>query len=84
MNNIPIVFQKLIHAVDMHENDSVMTRNRPIHFASNTTKKINLSTIIFNESTSTCYDDKNKSFDKFFIQHIDNDVQNIYLLNLIQ
>ena len=48
-----------IHSVDMNTNYYVMTCNTEIPSIDNTTKKINLSTTILNEFTSTYYDDKN-------------------------
>ena len=57
--------KKIFHAVDFHENDYVMTCNIAIPSVANTLNKIHLSTIIFNESTSTYDDNKNEGFGFF-------------------
>ena len=55
-----------------------MTLNREIPSVPNTLKKIHLSTTIFNESTSTYYDDNNDGFGILLIKNTENSVNNIY------
>ena len=61
----------------MHEKYSLIIWSRAITFVVNTLKKIHLSTNIFNELTSTSYDDKNYDFGFLFRHYIDNSVYNI-------
>ena len=56
MKKVPFRVKQCIHAVDVHENDPVMTCNSSIPYFTNTTKKTNSSTNIFNGFTSTFYD----------------------------
>ena len=60
MKNVPIRFKQCIHAVDVNENYSVVTCNREIPSNANTLNKTHLSTIIFDELTSTYYDNNNE------------------------
>ena len=46
--NAPIKIKQSIHAVDMHENDSLMTHNMDIYYVANTPKNVNISTNIIN------------------------------------
>ena len=73
-----------IHAVSASEIGSVMACNREICYVTNTLKKIHLSRNIFNEFTSTYYDNKNEDFGFLFGQYTENFVNNIYHPYLIQ
>ena len=70
--NIQIRVKQRTHAVDMHENDFTMTCNTEIYYVVNTLKKINISITIFNEFTSTYYDDNNDGFTFLFKYHTYN------------
>ena len=54
------MFKQCIHAVDIYENNSIMTFNRVTPTVANTLKKIHLSSLILNEFNSTLYEYKNE------------------------
>ena len=61
----------------MRANTSVMNCNGYILSVSITMKKIHLSTTIFNEFTSTHYDNKNNDSGLFLRRYTENSVNNI-------
>ena len=61
----------------MYENYSVTDFNRYIPYVANIMKELHLSTTIFNEFSSTYYDDKNDGFKLLFRQCKYNYVNNI-------
>ena len=70
LKNIRTKVKQHIHAVDMHENYSVMTCNTSIPSVANTLNKIHISTIIFNVFNSTYYNNKNDGFELLFKKYI--------------
>ena len=66
-----------INDVNMLNSDPIITYNAKITSVANTLKKIHLSTIILNELTSTCYDDKDDCFSFLFQQYTAISVKNI-------
>ena len=69
--NTPTMIKQQTHSFNMYQNDSVITCNTEIPSVANMLKKIHPSTNIFNEFTSSYYDDKNDGFG-FFSQTVNS------------
>ena len=84
LDNNPIISKQFIHAVDMHGSDYIMTCNMEMPSVAKNTKKTNFSATIFNESTSTYYDNKYDGFGMLSKQYKANCVNNINQTSLIK
>ena len=69
LKNIQTRVKQPTHAVNMHENDSLMPCN---------------NTIILNDYTSAYYEDKNDGFEMLFRKFIDDSVENFDHPDLIK
>ena len=68
----------------MHDSDSITTCNTAIPSVANTIKKIYLSSTIFNEYTSTYYDNKYYGYGMLFRNYTSNSVNKINHPDLIK
>ena len=84
LEKVPIKFKQCIHDVNIFDSDYVMTYNSAIPSVANTLKKIHLSKIIFNEFTSTYYDNIDYCFSMLFQQYAAGSVNNINQPSLIK
>ena len=77
LKNITARVKQCIHAVNTHANYLVVTFNVVISSVDNNLNKFSISTTIFNEFTSTYYDDKNGGFGLLFKTFTANSDKNI-------
>ena len=74
LNNVPLMEQNLIHALNMYDIDCLISFIAPIRYVSIIPKKIYLGGYLWDELTSEYYNDKNEAFGLFLQQYIASDV----------
>ena len=78
LENVPLRFEKCIHAINMFNSDSIISYSTSIPSFENTVKKIYPGGNILDEFTSIYYEDKNDTFGMLFQNYTGSSGENVY------
>ena len=83
LNNVPLIFQKFIHAIKISDSDYIMSCSTAITSVENTPKKIYLGGHLWDEFKSEYNNNKNDTFGLLFQKYAYGAVEKIIIHPLL-